>query len=141
LNAIPTSAPLPRRLIAVLYDAIAAFTVVYFASFAPVLAVGSTIVSGNPLFTLYAAGVLFGYFGLCWTRGRTLGMQAWKLAIVSSRTAQPPSWREAAVRFGGAAVSLGCGGLGYLAALFDAEGRTWHDRWSHTRIVRQPPRA
>lgn len=124
-------------MIALLYDAIAAFTVAYFAGFIPVVASGMPINSGNPLFTLYLLLVIFSYFGACWTRGRTLGMQAWKLEIVSTRAARPPGWGESLLRFVGALISFLCLGLGYLSALIDPLGRTWHDRWSHSRIVRQ----
>ena len=133
------SVAFPRRMIALVYDAIAVFTVTYFAGFIPVVAGGAPISAGNPLFTLYVLAIVFGYFGACWTRGRTLGMQVWKLEIVSVRAARPPTWPESLWRFGGALVSFLCFGLGYLAALWDPQGRTWHDRWSRTRIVRLAP--
>ena len=69
---------------------------------------------------------------ICWTRGRTLGMQAWKLVILAGEGERRPSVREGSVRFVGAALSLALGGAGYLAALFDDQHRAWHDRWSHT---------
>ncbi len=136
MNATLPSAAVPRRLIALIYDAIAAFTVTYFAAFIPVLAGGTPINAGNPLFTLYLLAVVFCYFGACWTRGRTLGMQAWKLEIVADSEARSPNWRESVLRFASALVSFLCFGLGYLAALWDPQGRTWHDRWSRTLIVR-----
>lgn len=135
MNRNIPSAPLRRRLMAVVYDAIAAFTVAYFAAFIPVVVGGSVIIPGNPLFSCYILAVVFGYFGVCWRRGRTLGMQAWKLEIVSTRADRPLTWREALVRFGGASISMLLCGAGYLAAVLDPQGRTWHDRWSHSRIV------
>lgn len=139
----PATVTLARRLIALVYDAIAAFTLVYFAGFIPVVAAGGeALAPGNVLFALYLIAVWFGYFGLCWTRGRTLGMQAWKLELVSTRVgARRVTWGQALVRFAGAALALAPAGAGYLAACFDAHGRTWHDRLSHTRLVRRPLNA
>ena len=127
--------PFPRRMMAVLYDTIAVFTVVYFLSFIPVVAAGRIIEPGNPLMSVYVVVVIYGYFALCWTRGRTLGMQAWKLVILAESGERRPTLREATLRFCGALVSFALGGAGYAAALFDREQRSWHDRWSHTRLV------
>ena len=91
---------MPRRLAALVYDAIAVFTVLYFASFVPVLAVGGeAITPGNPLFILYLVCIAFGYFDACWTRGRTLGMQAWHLELESTAAARHINWSESLIRF------------------------------------------
>ncbi len=128
-------APFPRRMMALLYDTIAVFTLVYFSMFIPVVVAGGIIEPGNLLLTAYMLAVIYVYFGVCWRRGRTLGMQAWRLAIVAGDGERRPDWREISVRFVGAMVSQALCGAGYLAALFDAENRTWHDRWSRTRLV------
>lgn len=135
----PAAVSLARRLIALVYDVIAAFTLVYFAGFVPVVAAGGeALPPGNVLFAVYLLAVWFGYFGLCWTRGRTLGMQAWKLELISTRAgARRITWGQALARFAAAALALAPAGAGYLAACFDGQGRTWHDRLSHTRLVRR----
>ncbi len=122
-------------MMAVLYDAVAVFTVVYFLSFIPVVAAGRIIEPGNPFMSAYVVAVIYGYFALCWTRGRTLGMQAWKLVILADAGERRPNLREASIRFLGAALGFALGGVGYGAALFDDQHRAWHDRWSHTRLV------
>ena len=127
--------PFPRRMMALLYDAIAVLTMVYFAMFIPVVTAGRIIEPGNPFMSAYMLAVIYGYFALCWTRGRTLGMQAWKMVIVADAGTRRPNLGEASLRFLGAAVSVALGGAGYIAALFDREHRAWHDRWSHTRLV------
>ncbi len=127
--------PFARRMMAVLYDTIAVFTVVYFLSFIPVVAAGGIIEPGNPFMSAYVMAVIYGYFVICWTRGRTLGMQAWKLVILADEGGRRPNLGEASLRFVCAAVSLGLAGAGYLAALFDGQHRSWHDRWSHTHLV------
>ncbi|MEQ8232072.1 MAG: RDD family protein [Gammaproteobacteria bacterium] len=132
----PAVVGLRRRFGALLYDAIAAIAVLYFAAFAPVVASGGALAPGNLPFMLYLLLVLFGYFGLGWTRGRTIGMQAWKIEIVSVDGGRP-RWDAAGRRFLAAALSLALGGAGYLVALADPARRTWPDRWSRTRLVRQ----
>ena len=125
-------------MLALLYDAIAVFTLLYFAAFIPVVAAGgAALAPGNPLFFIYLVVVMFGYFGVCWTRGRTLGMQAWKLEIIATSADRSPTWPEALRRFLAAGCSLAAFGLGYAAALWDRDKRTWHDRWSHTRVIRR----
>ncbi|MEX2480349.1 MAG: RDD family protein [Gammaproteobacteria bacterium] len=124
-----------RRIAAVIYDAIAVTAVVYFAAFVPVLAAGgNALAPGNPLFSLYLLAVIFAYFAISWRRGRTLGMQAWKIVIVDS-AGHHPGWHAVILRFFAAALVISLGGLGYLASLFDSERRAWHDRWSGTRLV------
>ena len=123
---------------ALLYDSIAVLTLVYFFAFIPVVAVGNWIASGNLWFRGYLLLVVYGYFAFCWTRGSTLGMQAWKIVIVAGDGVRRPRAYEVLVRFLAATFVLATGGVGYFAALFDAEGRTWHDRWSGTRLRRRP---
>lgn len=114
-----------------MYDAIALFTVLYFAAFVPVIAAGGALAPGNPLFTLYLLGVAFAYFWLSWRRGATLGMQAWKLSITDA-AGNHPGAATCARRFAAAGLSLAPAGLGYLTALARADRRTWHDRLSAT---------
>ena len=124
-----------RRLAALVYDAIAVTAVVYFAAFVPVLAAGGqALAPGNALFALYLLMVIFAYFAISWRRGRTLGMQAWKIEIVDIDGGRPGG-RAVALRFFAAGIALALGGLGYLVALLDRERRTWPDRWSGTRLV------
>jgi uncharacterized RDD family membrane protein YckC len=127
---------LPRRLLAALYDAIACIALVYFAAFVPVVANGGELTGGNPLFGAYLLTVVYLYFVACWTRGHTLGMQAWKVRLEPSDGATHISWRRATQRFAVAVLSAACLGCGFWVALLDSERRTWHDRWSHTRLVR-----
>lgn len=140
LNSNLPHASFRRRLGALLYDSIAATTVLYFAAFIPVVASGGALTGGNPLFSLYLLIVLFGYFWLGWRRGRTLGMQAWKIAIVNNR-GTAPDLRAALIRFVVALPALLLLGFGYWVALFDRTRRTWPDRASGTRLVRPAPPA
>jgi uncharacterized RDD family membrane protein YckC len=123
-----------RRMAALLYDTIAVATVLYAVAFIPVLTVGAALNDGPSWFRLYLAAVTFGYFWVSWRRGRTLGMQAWKIEIVTGN-AERPSLAACVLRFCAASVSAAALGLGYLAALVDPGGRTWHDRISGTQLV------
>lgn len=104
------------------------------------------------------------FFGFFWTRnGRTLGMQAWRLRM---RTLEGglPTWRDALLRLWFAALPwlpaftvltaadylqprivllwtggglLALGFANYFAAWFDAERRSWHDRFLRTRVIKE----
>jgi len=72
-----------------------------------------------------------------WTHGgRTLGMQAWRLRLVTDR-GEPVGLAAATLRYLVAILSLGLLGLGFWWSLVDPERRTWHDIASRTRLVRQ----
>jgi len=78
------------------------------------------------------------FFGLFWTRsGQTLGMAAWHLKVEREDGALL-TWRDTAIRLGAAMLSWLPAGLGFLWILADREQRAWHDRLSHTRVVRLP---
>ncbi len=127
-----------RRLAALAYDAVLVTTILYLASFVPVIAAGGeALAPGNPIFIAYLVSIAFGYFGTCWTHGRTLGMQAWHLELESTAAARPVGWGESLLRFLAAGCSLAAFGLGYIAAVWDPENRTWHDRVSKSRLVKR----
>lgn len=134
-------AGLLRRLAAIVYDALAVFAVLYFAT-APLLLLtgGEAVPSAHPGYRLYLALVAFLYFAWCWTHGgQTLGMRAWRLRATTASGA-PIGWKLASARFALAGVSWLCLGLGFLWALADRERLTWHDRATGTRIVHLPKR-
>jgi len=123
--------------------------------------------AGAPLLYFYrlvlavSSAAFFVYF---WTRrGRTLGMQVWRLRIESLDGALP-TWRDALMRLalaivpwlpGFAVLAVGVQlesnkeltlvgaallvliPLNYCAAWWDPERRAWHDRWLRTRIVKR----
>ena len=75
---------------------------------------------------------------MSWTRGgQTLGMRAWRCRLVAA-DGEPVGWGQTVARFAAALVSWAALGLGFWWALADPERRTWHDRWSGTRIVLVP---
>ena len=131
-------ATLLRRLGAIIYDTVlAGFSVVIAAA---IPAYAFTAVTGakvpDVIMILLYAALTYGFFGWFWTHGgQTLGMRAWKLRVVTNN-GQAINWSQAQSRFLWAIASWGALGVGFLIALFDPEKLTWHDRFSHTRLVR-----
>jgi len=123
------------RLGAIFYDGLLLFSVLFFAV-APVLVMtgGQAVESSDWIFRLYIAGVAFLYFGWQWRHGYTLGMKAWRLMIVDADGGRI-SWAQALLRFTVAILSWLALGAGFLWALADRQGLTWHDRASGTRLV------
>ncbi len=68
--------------------------------------------------------------------GRTLGMSRVSLRAVDAETGLPPTTGQAVLRALFYILSLITLGLGLVYALFDAEGRTAHDHFSGTIVVR-----
>lgn len=80
---------------------------------------------------------MFGYFARSWrVSGQTLGMQAWRIKLVSN-DGQPVTYKQCLLRFLVAACSLLCLGIGYFWMLYDKDRLTWHDRYSGTRLIIQ----
>jgi uncharacterized RDD family membrane protein YckC len=75
------------------------------------------------------------YFVLSWTRGgQTIGMRAWRLRVVRTDGSSLGAAR-ALLRFFIALISLVALGAGFWWALIDAQGRTWHDRATDSKMV------
>jgi uncharacterized RDD family membrane protein YckC len=84
---------------------------------------------------LVAALVLFGYVGLFTALvAATPGQRALGLAVRDFDEA-PPTTRESLWRAFGYLVSASALGLGFIWALVDSDGLTWHDRISETCLV------
>jgi uncharacterized RDD family membrane protein YckC len=127
-----------RRLGAFVYDALLLFAVLMLAGALFMLVNGGQPTSfwSRLCYQLYLLLVSFLYFAGFWVRGgQTVGMLAWQLRVVSPDGATI-GWDRASKRFAIGILSLLCGGVGFLWALFDKEGRAWHDRFSNTRLIR-----
>ncbi|MCU7845007.1 MAG: RDD family protein [Candidatus Thiodiazotropha sp. (ex Monitilora ramsayi)] len=66
--------------------------------------------------------------------GQTLGMRAWRMKLVREDGSQV-AWNDALRRHIAALFSCLTFGLGFLWALIDRQGLTWHDHLSKTRLV------
>lgn len=134
-NFVPC--PLPRRLAALLYDAVLLFGVEVMA-FIPytMLRHGTSTGSFDPLALLWMLGIAYLFFGWFWVHGgQTLGMRTWGIRV-QTHDGKPVSWLQALLRFGMAMVSWAVLGLGFWWALWDKDRLTWHDRWSESVLVK-----
>jgi uncharacterized RDD family membrane protein YckC len=124
-----------------LYDAllVLALWMATTALFLPFTGGEALIAKESPLLSLVhraaLIAVLIGFYGVSWTsRGQTLGMAAWRLRV-EREDGRLLTWPDVLRRLVAALLSWLVLGLGWLAALVDAQRRTWHDRLTHTRVV------
>ena len=83
--------------------------------------------------------ILVGFFGLFWRRGgQTLGMQAWRLKLVSEKELASPTWHQIALRILVAFVSFGALGIGFLWRFVNPKRLYWHDIISQTHLELMP---
>lgn len=132
-------AGLPRRLGAILYDTLLLLALLFIAT-ALVLPLtgGQAVAPGNPLYASYLFLVSFFFFAWFWTHGgQTLGMRAWRIRV-QQRNGAPITWTQALLRFMTAIASWLLLGAGFLWALVDKDGMTWHDRYSQSVLVVVP---
>lgn len=131
---------LPRRFAAMLYDALLLFALLMLTSL-PFIALrgGEAVEPGTDIsFRLTLVIVVYLFFVGFWTRkGRTLGMQSWRLQL-ETENGELPGYRAASIRFFAALLSWLPLGLGYFWQLWDKDKLTWHDRISGTHIVYYP---
>jgi len=131
------SAGLIRQLVAMVYDSLLIFAVLFFAGAIAIAFNHGEAIEPNPWFSLYLLFTVFTYYAWFWQKsGQTLGMRAWKIRIVTDSGANP-GWALCYLRLACALLSLVCFGLGYLWRIF--RPYTWHDRLSHTRVIRLTP--
>ena len=89
---------------------------------------------GQALFVLS----LVGFYSAFWLKsGQTLGMQAWRIKLVSI-DGQKLRLTQVLLRCAGAALSAACLGMGYLWKLIDRNKRYWHDYLSGTELELLP---
>jgi uncharacterized RDD family membrane protein YckC len=131
-----------RRMAALFYDLLlnaALWMIMGFLALA--FRGGAPVPAGSLWFQCLLLAVTGAFFMGFWHRdGQTAGMKAWRIQLVSGDGDQL-TWKTVALRFLAACVSAGTGGLGFLWALVDADGLTWHDRFAGTRIRLLPKRS
>lgn len=136
-----------RRLAAIIYDALLVLPLI-MAAVAVVMAIHTGIAGTPPegtevqlnpyLVRLVAVLTVMIFYCWFWLKsGQTLGMQAWRIKLISLSGA-PLTLSQAVRRCVGATLSAAALGLGYLWCLFDRNGRYWHDYLSDTALVLLP---
>ena len=122
---------------ALLYDLLSISVLVYFASFLPIILSGTSIQVGNIELQLFIIMIAVFYFFYCFKKGRTFGMQAWRLEL-QSETGGKISDYQILIRIIGGIFSFLFFGIGYLFILFNQRKRSLHDIASKT-YLRQTP--
>jgi uncharacterized RDD family membrane protein YckC len=135
-----TPASLWLRLFAAVYDVLPLLALWFVAAVLALALTGGALdvhrLADKALMQALAFGVSAAYFIVSWMRGgQTIGMRPWRLRVVRS-DGTPPDLTHAALRFAVALLSLVPAGLGFWWALFDAQGRSWHDIAAGTLVVR-----
>ena len=119
------------------YDLLSISVLVYFASFLPIILSGTSIQAGNIELQLFIIMIAVFYFFYCFKKGRTFGMQAWRLEL-QSETGGKISDYQILIRMIGGTFSFLFFGIGYLFILFNQRKRSLHDIASKT-YLRQTP--
>jgi uncharacterized RDD family membrane protein YckC len=145
LNPLPT-APSWRHMLAMLYDLLLILPLFMAATAMWVAILGPTDTIAEPSVppALQWAGwllIVILFFGIFWRRGgQTLGMQAWRIKLITN-SGERPTWKQALIRVIGALLSATLLGLGYAWRFVSAEKAYWHDQWSGTRLVVIPKKG
>lgn len=133
-------AGLLRRIAALCYDLLLLIAIMLIFTFTAWLARGGReIAPGTFWFQLSLMGLAMLFYAWFWTHGgQTLGMRAWKIRV-ENEDATALSWATALARFWLAWLVTLPAGLGWWWSLLDPKQRCWHDRLTHTRVVRIAP--
>jgi uncharacterized RDD family membrane protein YckC len=130
-------APLSRRFIGGLVDALV--LVVAAALFALIFWRAGGHLSPQPLnfviFAFIAVVFITGYFGIFTALTATTPGLLWMGIEVRGQTGGLPTTQQAFWRAFGYLVSISALMLGFVWALVDSEGLTWHDRMSDTFLT------
>ncbi|MGO0306489.1 RDD family protein [Endozoicomonas acroporae] len=143
-----TPAPVWRRAAAMLYDSLLILALLFMAGFInlfiQIQIFGDEQLKtmteegyqlGGPFFYAALLVIIYGFFGFFWTRsGQTLGMQAWRIKVVSSDNHLISPW-QSVIRFLIAIPALSLAGIGLLWALIDHQRRSWQDLASSSRVI------
>jgi uncharacterized RDD family membrane protein YckC len=136
LTEMPLPAGFFRRLAAMVYDALLVVAILISTITLMVVLTNTPVAQANVLGLLFLES--FAFFAYFWIfRGQTLGMLAWRLAIVTGSGYQM-TFSQALLRYFGALISIAAFGLGYIWILIDAQKRGWPDLISDTRVLYTP---
>ena len=99
-ETLTKSAPIFRRIGAMVYDTLLLFAVLVIASALTLpFRAGKGATQFDPLMMIYIFSVIFLFFGWFWTHGgQTLGMRAWRIKLVSSKHGEV-TWLTAFYRY------------------------------------------
>ncbi|ALE52866.1 transporter [Candidatus Thioglobus autotrophicus] len=122
-----------RRLGAMFYDTCLAFSLVFFIGLVTNALFGGM---GDAFFYLITLPSIYLYFTISWVKGRqTIGMKAWKFQVIQPNQ-QSITHQQAFVRFLAGFISFLTLGSGFIYQLFNQNNLAWHDKISHTLLVK-----
>jgi uncharacterized RDD family membrane protein YckC len=126
------------RIFSLVYDSLAILGIIFSLTLLLVMINGGTPVAGEIadfiqlLITVLSGPVFYSYFWLA-NNGQTLGMQAWKIKLISE---EKLSLRICLLRCAFSTFSFLFFGLGYLYILLNKEKKSLSDVATNTRICK-----
>ncbi len=122
-----------RRLGAIFYDMLLAFSLVFFIG----MVVGAFFKDlGDGFFYLITLPSVYLYFALSWVKGRqTIGMKAWRFQVIQYNN-KNITHQQAFIRFITGFISFAFFGLGFIYQLFNKDKLSWHDKISKTVLIK-----
>jgi uncharacterized RDD family membrane protein YckC len=126
------------RIFSLVYDSLAILGIIFSLTLLLVMVNGGTPVTGEIadfiqlLITVLSGPVFYSYFWLA-NNGQTLGMQAWKIKLISE---EKLSLRICLLRCAFSTFSFLFFGLGYLYILLNKEKKSLSDVVTNTRICK-----
>ena len=126
------------RIFSLVYDSLAILGIIFSLTLLLVMINGGTPVAGEIadfiqlLITVLSGPVFYSYFWLS-NNGQTLGMQAWKIKLISE---EKLSLRICLLRCAFSTFSFLFFGLGYLYILLNKEKKSLSDVVTNTRICK-----
>ena len=137
MNSRPNTTHRPhilRYLAAMFYDCLLLVAVWFFATAIAVMLNSGEAIKDNPFFIVYLFAISFLFYGWFWTHGgQTLGMQSWKIQLVSTHGNQI-TWQQAGLRFITAIIAILPCGIGLFWRWFGKDLASWQDVLSHTSL-------
>ena len=127
-----------RRIFSLIYDSFAVLGIVLSFTLLLVIINGGAPQSGEPMdtiqlfITLLSGPVFYTYFWIV-NDGQTLGMQAWKIKLISDEKLTP---RVCLLRCAFSTFSFLLFGLGYFLIFFRKDKKSLADLATKTRIIR-----
>tara|TARA_X000000368_G_C23038010_1_gene715499 strand:- start:2011 stop:2427 length:417 start_codon:yes stop_codon:yes gene_type:complete len=127
-----------RRIFSLLYDSFAVLGIILSLTLLLVLFNGGAPEKGSIadltqlLITVLSGPIFYSYFWLA-NKGQTLGMQAWKIRLISN---EGLTIRVCLLRCAFSTFSFLFFGLGYLYILFNKDNRSLADIITKTKIIK-----
>tara|TARA_B100001167_G_C16766093_1_gene304262 strand:- start:1378 stop:1806 length:429 start_codon:yes stop_codon:yes gene_type:complete len=129
-----------RRILALIYDSLAVLGIILSLSLFLVWSSGGygepgTLISYIQISIIFFSGPIFYSYFWINNNGQTIGMQAWKIRLVTSKEL-PLTLRQSFIRCLVSVLSALFLGLGYLWILINKEKLSWADIATNTKIVK-----